>query len=284
MKIALFDTNAFTSLPYQSIQRGGLMKPAQFPLHRGQFEKDLDGGLIAIFALSDLQGHDVTAHNPRLLGPALVDRFVELADGGLIPDPKQSIVLLCGDLFALRTRRGGTGEIRPVINAFAAAFHTVLVVLGNHDLLQHCRALNNGIAKNARILDGGVVHVGGISIGGLSGVIGKPGKANRRPESEQIASLEHLLAQSPDILMLHEGPSDPDTGLEGHIGIRRSLVDSRFGGVVLCGHPHWDEPLKMVGGVQVVNLDHRGAIFENQRAGSGTAVCRSLTSSPRTNS
>lgn len=172
-------------------------------------------------------------------------------------------VLLAGDLFARPQldRRGGTGDVRDVWRAFAKNCKWIVGVAGNHDCFGEKPSLPDfkNFCQEPRIhfLDGEVVELDGLRIGGLSGIIGPPRKPFRRTEECYVDELTRLAAKAPDIVVLHDGPDIPIANLRGSPSIRIALEQTRpF--LVIRGHAHWDNPLiRLANGGQVLNVDAR---------------------------
>jgi hypothetical protein len=268
MKILSIQSTPFAQLPYQNALGKGRVEQTRLPLLRATVDR-LPLGVDAIVATSDLQGREPAAGqpSPRLLGQALPELLLELAEAGELPPPERTGVILAGDLYTVPglTKRGGLGDVTPVWDAFTGPFRWVAGVAGNHDAFGGGpRSLERYRRRGAgHLLDGDVVRLDALSLAGVSGVIGRPSKANRRREGEFIELLAGLLARRPDVVVLHQGPDVPGLRLRGHEGVRDalSLSDARL--LVICGHCHWPTPLaELGGGVQVLNVDARAVILE----------------------
>lgn len=238
--------------------RGPGAVPARLPLLEAKVS-GMPKGLDAIVATSDLQG--VTFGVPSdLLGEAVPDWVLEVT--GLRGARVGAI--LAGDLYSDSdaARRGATGDVRPVWEAFASRFRWVAGVTGNHDTLggpsgRSALERNPGI----HLLDDRRVEVDGLSIAGVCGVIGDPDKHNRMLAEDFGDSIELLLAEKPDLLVLHHGPSVTGPKRKGSDFIAESLqgADDLL---VVCGHRHWDEPLAEVNATtQVLNVDKRAVLM-----------------------
>ncbi|WP_339274029.1 metallophosphoesterase family protein [Paenibacillus sp. FSL W8-0426] len=209
-------------------------------------------------------------------------------------DPRRTGVLLCGDLYARRGKRGASGNPLPVWLAFREAFSWVAGVDGNHDLTDEASAHRLHRAEGIHYLDApGVVSAGPVPdgpapshagpvpgrpapravgqqrplrIAGLGGIIGRPDKPNRLPEKQYLQSLTKLLKQQPDCLLLHQSPGIPELGCMGEPLIRQAL-EAGPETVVFCGHTHWEQPLvQLDNGTQILNADGRLFILTREEA------------------
>lgn len=201
-----------------------------------------------------------------LLGEVLAGEIALLCELGELPPASRVGVVLTGDLYcgqAVR-RRGETGDVRSVWDSFAQRFMTVVGVAGNHDTfggLQEQRAFRSDAGRH--LLDLDVVELAGLVIGGLSGIVGDPGRSNRRSEEEYLAGIDLLTSHQPmlDLLVLHESPGLPERGLVGN-GRVADILRSRRVPLVVCGHSHWTEPLvDLPSGTQVLNADARCVVL-----------------------
>lgn len=258
------------------------------PILRGRVDA-LPSRLSALLVASDLQGvaPSSTAGGALvLLGQVLAERLGALADEGLLPPPGQLGVLLCGDLYAAPAGdvRGATGDVRAVWRAFAAHARFVVGVAGNHDLFGPAQEVERTWARPGRervdrgaarstlrrfaaepgmhLLDGQVVELDDLRVGGVGGIIGNTRKPNRRECSDYLELLGQVLERQPDILVVHEGPDDPATGRRGNPEIRDFIEGTTTNLLVLCGHCHWPAPLAILaGGNQVLNADARAILL-----------------------
>ena len=176
--------------------------------------------------------------------------------------PGQVGVLLAGDFYTVPglDKRGGTGDVRSVWQAFADAFDWVAGVAGNHDLFGETATRPN-FAHPTYFLDGDCVEVAGLSVAGLSGIPGNPRRPWRRPEDDFIELVEELAFQAPDILIVHEGPEAPESGCRGS-GRMRQTIEQFEPMLVVRGHSHWRRPLaELSNAAQVLNVDARVVIL-----------------------
>lgn len=179
--------------------------------------------------------------------------------------PERAGVLLCGDLYAQRGRRGASGDPLPVWLAFRQAFNWVIGVDGNHDLVSIEVArrlqLEEGIQH---IASPSIVSADQLQIAGVGGIIGRPDKPNRMDPASYLRSVRLLLQRQPDVLLLHQSPGLAEQGLQGEVLIHDELVAGPKT-VVFCGHTHWDTPMiELNNGTKVVNVDSRLLILTRE--------------------
>ncbi|CAD79112.1 hypothetical protein RB11420 [Rhodopirellula baltica SH 1] len=271
MRITSIESKLLTEIRYLNAGRG----PGDFyndvvPVHRG-FVDALPEGTSAIVVTADLQGRETFksagGHPLRLLGevlPAMLRADV-LPCLGL---PKGDIgVLLAGDFYTVPAldKRGGSGEVRPVWDAFAAEFDWVAGVAGNHDTFAD-GANRPSFTGPVHFLDNDHVTIGGVLIAGLSGITGNPRRPWRRTEDDYVETLGTLLCEEPAITLLHDRPDAPERGFRGSPRIREVLEEQGPGQnentLVVRGHSHWPEPLAELScGTQVLNVDARVVIL-----------------------
>lgn len=273
MRIIELDSSPFYEITFLNAARRGGVETQRLPLLRGRVDR-LPDALDALLITSDLQGvaPSLSAGGANaLLGEILAEEYERLAAQGMVPLPERTGVILAGDMYSAPAgdKRGASGDVREVWLTFAAAYRWVAGVGGNHDRFgsqrEHAAFCSQpGIA----FLDGAALDLDGICIAGVSGIIGNPDKPGRRTEEDFIETLNRALDQSPDILVLHEGPSGSD-GQRGNPVIRETV---ELGAVPLtiCGHSHWDTPMASIGDgrlyrdtrpLQVLNVDARAVVL-----------------------
>lgn len=246
---------------------GGGVTSHPVQLYRGKAH-GLPESLDALVLAADLQG---MAPVPslggewRLAGEALAEHLAEIAERGVVPPLSRTGVVLAGDMFSAPTadRRGASGDVRSVWRAFAARFRWVAGAAGNHDTFGETPEDEAAFAAEPRthLLDGRSVLLDGLRIAGVGGTIGDPRKLGRRDEREFLRSMRHVLAERPDMLVMHHGPDAQRGKLRGHEKIRRAL-DGSGQLLVVCGHVYWPTPLADVrGGAQVLNVDGRVVVL-----------------------
>ena len=196
----------------------------------------------------------------------LAGELLTLCELGTLPPADQIGVLLTGDLHCdpELARRGGIGDVRSVWEAFAASFAFVAGVAGNHDMFgsdADFAAFRRGAGRH--ILDLDVRTLGGLKVGGLSGIVGDTKRPNRRSSEEFLDAIALLLLESIDVLVLHDAPALPERNQKGNEGLR-ALLDVGPPIVVACGHHHWDDPLvELASGALILNVDSRCVVLRN---------------------
>ncbi len=219
----------------------------------------IPSALAGLLCTADLQGRDLSSG--RLVGETLADALVDQ-----IPTSEFG-VLLAGDFYASEgaDRMGATGDVRSVWRRFAQKFRWVMGVAGNHDLFGTASE-QAAFARESKIylLDGHLVELDGLRVAGLSGIIGKQGRRWRRSPEVYLQEVRNLLAQKPDILILHEAPAGLDSDQRGNAEIAACLAENSHQMVVLCGHCYWPRPLSRAGGaVQILNVDSRALLLQS---------------------
>ena len=215
-------------------------------------------GIEAIVATSDLQGRETGGQN-RLLGERISEELEELVSKGVVPPV--GAVLLAGDLYDYPDchKLGGSGDVSPVWQAFSNAFPCVLGVHGNHDVVADELALQGDKQHPTIALDGDSYEVSGLSVAGVSGIIGKPTKNQRKTPEAFYALLDKALAKKNDILLLHHGPDNLSPRQRGDDNVRQRFEKSEQEGLVIFGHCHWEAEQMWVkqGKRDVLNVDGR---------------------------
>jgi hypothetical protein len=248
------------SLPFNVVNSLGALEIDNLHVLSGTctgLPKALHGLLLA----SDLQG----TIEDLLLGEALAKELeTHLGDSS-----KNYGVILCGDLHAYRHKRGGSGDVRGVWNAFAKRFKWVVGVAGNHDVfgpgwsLKHLEIFKQQNGINLLDGDDNTVILDNLRFSGLSGVIGNPRKPFRRTREDYLEAVRKLDSQQPDLLILHEGPglgSQNETEFPGD----EELLENITSPLVCCGHKHWNTALlRLENGQQILNVDARVILLTN---------------------
>ncbi|OWR29171.1 hypothetical protein CDO73_16035 [Saccharibacillus sp. O23] len=262
MRILKIEPEPADRVPYRSALTGGGSAIADLPVYAGLIE-GLPPGLDALVVASDLQGVcEAPGSGPRLLGEELAERLALLLEYEFPRlEPRRTLALLCGDLYADPEVRGSSGDPLPVWRAFARAFGAACGVAGNHDLLPPGGEAELDACGNAEFFGSpGVRDVSGIALAGLGGIVGREGRPNRMPEERFLREVDRLLARRPDVLLLHQGPSGQGGDRRGHEELRRRL-EAGPPLLVCCGHIHWKRPLAELGQAQVLNADGRAFVF-----------------------
>jgi len=256
-----------TEIPYLNAGRGpGDFYEDRLPILEATVDR-LPEGLDAIIATGDLQGrerHEDAAGNPlRLLGEVVPQRLARDVLPAIGLTETDAIgVILAGDFYTVPTldRRGGSGDVTPVWEAFENAFGWVCGVAGNHDLFGTTSDAPQ-FGGRAHFLDGNRIEISGLEIGGVSGIIGRPTKPWRRTEQEFVRVLDSMVTRRADVVVMHDGPNIPGTKLVGSDCIRDAV--ERLGpALVIRGHAYWPSPLaELPGRVQVLNVDSRVVVI-----------------------
>ncbi|AMQ90500.1 MULTISPECIES: metallophosphoesterase family protein [Marinobacter] len=257
------ETTPFHELPYRT---SGARQPQRCRLsfHRA-FANGIPPGIRSLVFVSDLQGREIGGAN-RLLGEVVADELNTLVETGQTPRP--DAIFVCGDRYDYPDchKRGGSGPVDAVFEAFTKAALRVVGVLGNHDELTDPQRLSNAVD----LLDGDVVEdVYGLTVGGVSGIVGDPHRSQRRSAESFLQVTESVTDKKPDILLLHQGPTDPSRpDRRGDHDLELSLR-SGFEGLTVFGHTRWEEPwLIPMGEGQVLNVDGRVVVVvPNQDTG-----------------
>lgn len=268
MKIVEFQSTPICEIRFLNAGRG----PGQFyedllPVHVARVDR-LPEGTSGIVVTSDLQGRETFQESsgipPRLLGEVLPEKLVnEILPLAGMHDASSIGAILAGDFYTVPAldKRGGTGDVTDVWQAFQASFGWVAGVAGNHDVFGTAQHPHLRISPNVFYLDGELIDVADLRVAGIGGIIGKPTKPHRRTEAEYLQVLELLLRQSPDVLLAHEGPDGLESGQKGILQIRERLLQS-FDGLVIRGHSHWTMPFcEFPTGLQILNVDARVVIL-----------------------
>ncbi len=248
MRVEYIESAPWIELPcVMPTARGGRQRTT-FPIVRAK-ASGLPKQLEALVFASDLQARE-DAESNRALGVIAAETLAKKLSIQKIHAQRVGVIL-AGDLYTSKTlhRRFGVGDVSDVWDAFSDRFRWVTGVLGNVDRLPR-RA-----RKCHHLLEGSSIELDGLKIAGVSGIIGSAKMENRRPEAEVLRELHKVLHSEPEILVLHEGPSIPGENCRGNDAIRQALRG--FGGLVVCGHNTWPQPLQSLRRACVVNADSR---------------------------
>jgi len=265
MRVLSINEKPFYEIDYESISTTKRIVPSILPILRGYVDS-LPNSVDGIILTSDLQGREPKWHvtgDTRLLGELLVEELELLAGVEEIPPLDRLGVILAGDFFARfgLDRRGGSGDVRDIWRAFATRFHWVVGVAGNHDVFSEKPSLPAFQAfikeDGINFLDGTSVKLDGQKFAGISGVIGNPRKPFRWERNLYIRTLEKLIKEKPDMLILHDGPDYPNLDLQGDPDIRE-VIEKTICSLIVRGHKNWNIPLvEYSNGNQVLNVDSR---------------------------
>lgn len=253
LRITEIAPDPFFTLPHRTSGPSGAPLRNHLPFHLA-YASGLPRHVKSIVLTSDLQGREDGGRN-RLLGVPVAEALMALSEKGVIPVP--DAIFVCGDLYDYPDcrKRGGTGPVDDVFKAFSAITTEVVGVLGNHDQMESIGATPG----NTFLLDGDVVTVlKDLRVGGVSGIVGNPHRNQRRTADDFVVALESVTDQAPDILLLHQGPTNPERAdRRGDPDVALSLITG-FQGLTVFGHTRWDWPwLIPLGDGQALNVDGR---------------------------
>lgn len=254
MKILEIEDKPFHELIYRSSGRKGIERKVALPFYKVRVDS-MPESITSFIATSDLQGREQDRNSNRLVGEAVAEEVSLLEKLGEIP--KIDFVALAGDLYDYPDCRklGGTGDVTSVWNAFSEAFDSVVGVHGNHDIVDKYKLPSNTI-----ILDGSMTTFNGIRIGGVCGIIGRLDRNQRKTDEEFKRYLQKITSDKTDIVILHQGPDDPENAQMGEPSIREHL-EKKGASIVIFGHCHWAKPMVELGKNQVLNVDNRLYVF-----------------------
>ncbi|WP_282166373.1 metallophosphoesterase family protein [Shewanella japonica] len=250
MKFIEVSEEAFYEIEYKSSGRGGKIRKVVLPFYKAVVD-ELPHGISSFVITSDLQGREQNGKSNRLLGELVAEELSLLSALGEIPSV--SFVALAGDFYDHPElhKLGGTGDVTHVWNAFAKEFPFVFGVLGNHDIVQEQK-----LASNTIVLDSSSTNFRGLRIGGVSGIIGRSDRNQRKTQQEFLSALAKVTNFKNDLILLHQSPEDTSNNQVGDIEITNHLL-SKDSGIVVCGHNHWSKAFIEIGKNQVLNVDHR---------------------------
>lgn len=264
MRVLSIDPEPSLRVRYLNAARRRGVVSSLLPVHLAQVDA-LPEGLDAIVVTSDLQGV-IPSHaggESLLLGEGLA---IELLALPALAQPRRVGVILAGDLYSAPGGdvRGASGDVTGVWEAFAELYAWVAGVAGNHDRFgsekdeRRLRAVA-GVHR----LDDRVDVLDGLRLGGVDLIIGDPAKPGRREAWEFLESVQLLLAEDLDVLVLHEGPEGgAGERQRGNPEIRALLERATSPPLTICGHAHWDAPLATLSnGAQVLNVDARAVVL-----------------------
>ncbi len=250
--------------------------PRTIAVQRGRV-RGLPAGLEALVLAADLQARALPPWGQdglRLVGEPVAEALAGLGEAGTLPPADRTGVVLAGDLWSdpACKKMGGLGDVRPVWRAFASRFRWVAGVAGNHDAFGHPRERSAFVAEErTHLLDGDLVELDGLRIGGVGGIVGDPRRPNRRDAIDQTDLVLSVLSRGVDLLVVHEGPDVPGSDLPGEPALREALEVAEDRASVVCGHVHWKQPGARLGRRQVLNVDARVlALVPDQDCRSGT--------------
>lgn len=269
MRIIEFQSSPVFEFRYLNAGKGSAnFYEDRLPVHVARVDR-LPEGVAALIATADLQGRerfqDGAGGPIRLLGEVLPQRLVDEVFPALnIHETGHVGALLAGDFYTVPAldKRGGTGDVTRVWNAFADSFGWVAGVAGNHDTFGDQPNRRPRFPRRMYYLDGEVLEICGLRIAGIGGIIGSTEKPNRRSEEDYLATVKSLLERRPELLLMHEGPDGLQSAQRGLPRIREILMPSDLN-LVIRGHAHWDDPfVEFANGLQVLNVDARVVVLK----------------------
>ncbi|HOY30376.1 MAG TPA: hypothetical protein PKW80_00715 [Bacteroidales bacterium] len=273
MQIISIDTIPFNTFSYKCVgsrrdsnyDGSRIIKDVYLPIHQGFFNwksQDIDALIIA----SDLQGNLENNGESKLLGEQIAEYLRNLFEKEFNISPNRVGVILAGDLYATLHKRGGYGDVRQVYINFRNNFKWVVGVNGNHDKIGITKLDETRFKQQENIF---ILHkttklIDGLQISGISGIIGNILKPNRVDECDYLSSLKKMLADKPDIMILHETPDYEFDNFKGNIEITKTIENSPPN-LIISGHKFWNEPLREYkNGSQVLNVNARVVILIQQ--------------------
>jgi Icc-related predicted phosphoesterase len=263
VKIKLNESKIIETYPYLEVgskTKGDSDLPEVFhkrlPIYYAEYLSQTAKVDLIIIA-SDLQGIAEEKGEQFLLGeqlPSFLKTLIEIE----YPECKRIGVFLCGDLYTTLNKRGSSGDVRAVWDAFNRHFNWVVGVAGNHDRFGNAKDFEVFKANEyMHVLHKNSVEVDGIKIGGISGIIGRADKTNRVDELEYLKSLTSLAKKNLDFILLHETPDYPSLNLMGNHKIR-AYLEHAYTTRVICGHCFWEQSLvELKNNTQVLNSDSK---------------------------
>lgn len=252
-------------LPYSNAASGGGTEFGSLPLMRIETTGVVPDGLEGLLLTADQQGVAPVPSREGalgLLGEAFADWYTALAEQERVPLPSAVGALVAGDMYSdpFARKRGATGDVGPAWDAFAHAFAWTAGVAGNHDLFTSRIARHTVRRSHVALLDGDTTQFDGLRIGGVSGIVGKKGKVNRRTPASFRAALTDVLVQDPHIVVLHEGPPGLGDGQRGQVEVEDPLRDLPPT-LLVSGHVHWRTPWSQDDATTHINVDGRAVLL-----------------------
>ncbi len=249
MKIIEIEKKPYHEIYFNSSGPQGRIRKCVLPFYRVWVE-NMPNGISSLVVTSDLQGREMGDKN-RLIGEQVAEELYILQELNEIPHI--NLVILAGDLYDYPDCRkmGGTGNVTSVWNAFAKNFDGVVGVHGNHDTVN-----NESLLSNISILDGNTTSYNRLKISGVSGIIGRLDRNQRKNEAQFEKALMNVISGINNVVVLHQGPDDPKGKQFGEPLIRKCF-EKRGSNLVFFGHCHWSIPLIKIGSNQVLNVDSK---------------------------
>lgn len=270
MRITTFDENPIAEIPFLNAGKGaGGYYVERCPVHIGTVA-GLPNSLDALLTTADLQGRErmppTPARPPRPLGEVLPDILAEEYLPNLHLDPQRVGVVLAGDFYTVPAldKRGGSGDVSEVWRAFGDVFRWSAGIAGNHDRFGDQAHPRDRLAANLHYLEGKVATIDRLTIAGLGGMVGNPGKTHRRTTMAYVDALGDLLDSPVDLLVMHDGPAGNLPGQLGYPELNDAF-EVLPPTLIVRGHAHWDQPLaELSNGTQILNVECRVAILRRE--------------------
>ncbi len=272
MHILEIENQPIAVMGYYRVRKGNMGRErVEWPFYV-VYVDHLPKGCSALVATSDMQGIETLRRGEkwgkagsRFVGHAVAEYTAELLENRGV-DPAKAVMLLAGDLHSdpLLLRRGGHGDVREVWYAFRDRFQCVIGVAGNHDEFGDDHDLKRFRQEpRMHLLHGAIVNYGGMRIGGVSGVMGmSTTKPWREPPDTFREMVQNVLGSKPEVLLLHQGPSVRERGLEGQ-DVIRDYIEACPPALVICGHRNWlGNRVEALGnGGRALNVEGKTVLF-----------------------
>jgi Icc-related predicted phosphoesterase len=260
-------TEPIVEIPFLNAGKGaGGYYVDSLPVHDAIVD-ELPSGLDAIVATADLQGRETFdgkyAGPPRLLGEVLPSILANEVYPLFDQPFERTAALLAGDFYTVPNldKRGGSGDVTSVWNAFGERFDWVAGVAGNHDTFGSERDDIPQFPSFMHYLDNHRVELDGMKIAGLGGIVGNPKRLQRKTEEQYLEQLADVIGEPTDVLIMHDGPNAPEQRFRGNSQVRW-LIEEMKPSLVVRGHAHWAQPLvQLTPDVPVLNVDARCVIM-----------------------
>lgn len=250
MKFLQVSDEPFYQIDYLSSGPRGETRYLTLPFFKAIVDA-LPTGIQCLVITSDLQGRELNRTTNRLIGELVAEELKILVELGEIPNI--DLIALAGDLYDYPDlqKLGGTGDITCVWNAFCENFDHLVGVHGNHDLVD-----DQLLSSKAIVLDGTCVEINRLKIGGVSGIIGRSDRNQRKNQQDFEQALKRVLKSKTDLILLHQGPKDRVNNQFGE-GFITDMLEKSGHSILAFGHCHWDKPFIEIGNNQVLNVDNR---------------------------
>lgn len=266
MRIQSVSSQVTHVIPYLQAGTNDITEKAQLPIMRGVVE-ELPPSLEAIVCAGDLQGVDINAQpgqEPKLLGEVLADELLILLELLSIA-PSRTGIVLTGDFYSApqADKRGASGDVRRVWNAFRQRFRWVAGVLGNHDQFGATADELRDFTQQPNLyhLEGNSHVVDGLTLAGIGGIIGKPTKPLRHTPDKYLLLLAQLRQANPDLMILHPSPAVAEQHCIGSEELG-AVYEKQAYPLTVCGHVAWPMPLvELKNKNQILNVDAKAFIL-----------------------